>query len=734
MKVIEKKQKQRSGKMRSLCIFIFLVSGIVSAFGQVSSGMLEAIAKKFNTYCSAVPREEMYIHTDRNDYVAGEEIWFRAFLVDRKSSHLSSGSRVAYFEILNTENRPVVQKRILLEKGIGPGQVQLPDTMSTGTYIIRAYTSWMKNFLPYNCYMRKVNIYNPFKTRENRLKPAELTYYQGVAAGKPVNLKPEGFSLYLNRTGKNDLAVTIATTQAYRSVAGTNCYLFIQTHGIINVQQSLNLASDSTNTVIPASKLLPGINQVTIFSSMGRPVAERFIYTPADDPGPVLISAPDIIKEREKLTLDIRLGGNINSGLMPDGLSISVSPVTGSSYTDICEYMIFGSEFGFLPDEITQAGPDNIPAEKLNSFLSGIRSNWIDWDRILSGKFPVIKYGRETENHYLYGRLLRKETQEPDSGKYLFLSTPGKKAYFQYARTDSEGDFFFTLPVEEKIMDLVIQPEDKAMNDNIKIESSFSNVYPELVITRDTTSRQISSKVLKLGINFQVSKIYRSKETVEKTQPVYFIWADKNFYGKPDIKLVMDDYIKLPVMQEVFFELMPGVFLRKKKSEYEISIADPVENRIYDRPPLLLIDGVIINDPSIIANLDPERVEEIDAIKDRYFVGDYLFFGLVNVITRTGDFSNITLPDYAVRLPYRAVDPVKSFTAPGYETQTTKQSRIPDLRNTLYWNPSVKTDTAGNARIEVWTSDFTADYQIKIQGFTSDGKAVAYSRTLTVRK
>ncbi|MDP4222197.1 MAG: hypothetical protein Q8868_02695 [Bacteroidota bacterium] len=721
--------------MRSTWILISLILGFTVVSGQEQSRVIMSIAQKLNSYCSKIPREEIYVHTDRNDYVAGEEIWFRAYLIDRKSSELSSGSRIAYFEVLNPESRPVVQKRILLRNGAGPGQAQLPDTLSTGTYIIRAYTNWMKNFLPYNCFMSKVYIYNPFRTKARSVKLTELTFNRGITTtGKQGNVQTEGFSLSVGRTGQNDLDVSINTTRNYRSVSGTTCYMVIQTHGVINVQRPVNLVSDSTSVAVPVAQLLPGINQITIFNSLGRPVAERCIYTPANSHQPFSISAPDIIRKREKIALDMLVTDKRGNDLIPVGLSVSVAPLTENPSADIAEYMIFGTEFGFLPDELSEAGPDNIPAEKLDAFLSGLRSNWIDWNNILSDKLPDIKYGRETENHFLHGRLINKNTQAPDVDKYLFLSIPGKKAYFQYAKTDADGDFFFTLPIDEKIMDLIIQPEDMARNDNIKIESSFSNIYPELHFTRDTSAQKISSGVSKLGINYQVKKIYSSEEAAAKSQPESYIWTNKNFYGKPDIKLMMDDYIKLPVMQEVFFELMPGVFLRKKKAEYEISIADPVENRIYDRPPMLLVDGVIINDASVIANLDPEHVEEIDAIKERYFVGDYLFFGLVNVITRTGDFSNITLPDNAVRLPYRVVDPVKSFNYPVYDTQVSKQSRIPDLRNTLYWNPSVETDAGGKARIEFWTSDFTTDYVINIQGMTSDGKAITFTKTLKLQQ
>ena len=194
----------------------------------------------------------------------------------------------------------------------------------------------------------------------------------------------------------------------------------------------------------------------------------------------------------------------------------------------------------------------------------------------------------------------------------------------------------------------------------------------------------------------------------------------------------MDDYIKLPVMTEVFFELMPGVIMRKTKSDYDISIADPVNNRIYDRPPVLLIDGVMIKDPDIIAELDPEIVEKIDAIKTRYFVGDYMFYGIINIITRSGDFSDILLPDYAVRLPYRVTEPSAKFTSIDYSSIEKNQYRIPDFRNTLYWFPSITSVSNGNTSIDFFASDSRSDYEITIQGISSDGRMISAKKIIKV--
>jgi uncharacterized protein YfaS (alpha-2-macroglobulin family) len=113
---------------------------------QIQISVQDDLKQRFIKYCEYVPREEIYIHTDREEYISGENLWFNAYLIDRKSFKPALNSKIVYFEVLNSENRPVVQKRIMIDNGFGPGQVVLPDSLSTGTYTLRAYTSWMKNF------------------------------------------------------------------------------------------------------------------------------------------------------------------------------------------------------------------------------------------------------------------------------------------------------------------------------------------------------------------------------------------------------------------------------------------------------------------------------------------------------------------------------------------------------------------------------------------------------------
>jgi hypothetical protein len=91
------------------------------------------------------------------------------------------------------------------------------------------------------------------------------------------------------------------------------------------------------------------------------------------------------------------------------------------------------------------------------------------------------------------------------------------------------------------------------------------------------------------------------------------------------------------------------------------------------------------------------------------------------------------MPDYVVALPYTVVEKPSGFTSPDYSNERNRISRIPDLRNTLYWNPSVKTDRNGEAEIEFWTSDLPGNYSIKIQGISGTGEKISVVKSFRVR-
>ncbi len=352
---------------------------------------------------------------------------------------------------------------------------------------------------------------------------------------------------------------------------------------------------------------------------------------------------------------------------------------------------------------------------------------------ILSDSLPDFRYQFEKEEHHLTGQLLTGDNRHAPLSELVFLCTPGKQAGFQYARTDKNGNFTFDIPFDEKPQDLILMPDNAAGNYKIRIESSFSDQYPGFVVFNDTTRNPLPLQVSDWCMNHQVMRIYGSAIHGSPVNPVFKPTTPVRFYGKPDIELILADYISLPTMQEVFFELLPRVNLKKKNSGFEISISDRVDDSKYVLMPCLMIDGVIIRDASLIEGLDPELVEKIDVIKEKFVVGSYAFQGLVNVITRSGNFSSVSLPDYMVRMSYRVTDPVSSFTSPDYSSAESAAQRIPDFRNTIYWNPAVQPDNSGRAKIEFWTSDGVSDYEINLQGIDPGGNLVSVRKIISVK-
>jgi hypothetical protein len=712
-----------------LLIQLLFMQGIC---GQNQVNMKDYLSQRFLKYCKSVPREEIFIHTDRKEYISGEDLWFNIYLIDRQSFKPSLRSRIVYFELLNSDNRPVVQKRISVVNGVGPGHIELPDSLSTGIYTIRAYTSWMKNFLPFNCFMKDIAVYNTLSNKESgRILNSQVNTTKNTVP----DLKGTPVTLRVNNRLRDTLEISMVYDDRFRSENKNIIWLFIQTHGNINFVSSESITPETTIIGIPKKLLSTGINQITVFNTKGEPVGEKYIYTPPlPDKLPFLHFA-DSCSTRDKITLEIEPRNDILKGLESANMSLVVAPEeSGDTNPDLKDYLIFGSEYVptvsnfFNGRKIGDLG--DLPVELIDSMLQNVKSNWINWTSILSGEPYQFKCMAEKEDHILTGKLLTSDQHPVEAGKLILMSTPGKEATFQYARTDDKGNFNFHIHIDEDMKDLIFMPDDVGSGQKVILESSFSDQYLRHERPVDSLKASLGPEVSKLSVNHQVQKIYeissQGSPLKQESQPVHRL----RFYGKPDIELILSEYISLPVMSEIFFELLPDVSLKKRKSAYEIFITYRIEDTQVTTKPCLMIDGVVIKDPAMIANLDPELVEEIDVVKGKYLVGKYFFPGLINVITKTGDFTCVPLPEYMVRMKYRVTEPVTSFVSPDYSTPEMRESRIPDYRNTLYWDPSVKPAKDGKIRIEFWSSDNKSNYLISI---TKDGKIISMKKVLKVK-
>jgi hypothetical protein len=139
----------------------------LSGFGQHAG--LDTLRKKFDYYRHQSVQEKIYVHLDRHQYVTGETMWFKIYIVDGALHKPADLSKVCYVEIVDGDNQPQAQVKVKLNDGSGSGFLFVPATINSGNFTFRAYTNWMKNFSPDFFFHTTVSIINPFRVPDQEL-------------------------------------------------------------------------------------------------------------------------------------------------------------------------------------------------------------------------------------------------------------------------------------------------------------------------------------------------------------------------------------------------------------------------------------------------------------------------------------------------------------------------------------------------------------------------------------
>ena len=198
--------------------FLFFLCNIASVAQEFSS----EVDEKFMRYNRTGTTEKLFVHTDKNVYLAGEIIWFKIYYVDGTSHKPLDLSKVGYVEIVDQDAKPVLQAKIALAEGSGSGSLFLPLSLNSGVYTLRAYTQWMRNSSADYFFERTLTIVNSTKNLQPRTR--EAAHYS-------IAFFPEGGNLVQNLESK------LAFKVARQGGKGTNF------RGTIVNQQNDSVAS-----------------------------------------------------------------------------------------------------------------------------------------------------------------------------------------------------------------------------------------------------------------------------------------------------------------------------------------------------------------------------------------------------------------------------------------------------------------------------------------------------------
>lgn len=147
----------------TLSVFLFL------SFDH-HNDLLEKITFSLDRYYKEYPEEKAFIQTDKPFYLAGETIWYKAYLVEANSNLPDSVSVPLYVELIDPINGNLITRNILkMEGGFGHGEFDLNETLTPGMYTLRAYTNWMRNFNEDLFFSKNIKILSSEKQMEKRV-------------------------------------------------------------------------------------------------------------------------------------------------------------------------------------------------------------------------------------------------------------------------------------------------------------------------------------------------------------------------------------------------------------------------------------------------------------------------------------------------------------------------------------------------------------------------------------
>ncbi|MDB5124772.1 MAG: hypothetical protein JWP94_2901 [Mucilaginibacter sp.] len=159
-----------------------------------SAQVIQEVQNSFNLHKQTALVEKIFVHTDKNVYLPGEIVWFKVYCVDGNDHKPLNLSKVGYIEVLDNNQNPVIQAKILLKNGTGSGSLYIPVSVNNGNYKLRVYTNWMKNFGPEFYFEKTITLVNPLKSPEVATKE--------TAAAYDIQFFPEGGNLVGGITSK----------------------------------------------------------------------------------------------------------------------------------------------------------------------------------------------------------------------------------------------------------------------------------------------------------------------------------------------------------------------------------------------------------------------------------------------------------------------------------------------------------------------------------------------------
>ena len=588
-------------------------------------------------------------------------------------------------------------------------------------------------------------------------KPAAGQRYHAVIAPGGAALQvplpavqPAGYTLHVVT-----LASAFLVTVQRQGGAGGSVSLLGQVRGRVaySAHGELTAGNEVFTTRIPVGQFPAGIVQFTLFDAQGLPLAERLAFA-ANDPGLRVTLTPDRASYGPRQPVRVRVAVADGAGqpvAVPLSLAVTDAGAFDAGAETIAAHLLLTSDLsGYVenPGYYFQ-NPTRETAQHLDALL--LTQGWrrFAWKQVLAGPPAAPEFGFERAIG-VRGHVTLPNGKPVAGGTVTYLQAKPEKIYLS-TLTDANGRFLFTgLDRCNDTTRLTLQARTDRGKRNLLLQLDpgppvpagqlpLLPLQPPAALAEAVQRSQLQHAAeIKLQFdttrNVLLSNVQVSARRAAPADP-------RRLYPQGGATVLrMDDYPTARNGSATALQMLqgrvPGVSVTGSDPNIQVQIRG-VNSLSGSSEPLFLLDGVPVT-PDALAYFPATDVETIEILKGAQaaLFGSRASGGVIAVYTRRGspNYSPSVEPApgvLALRVPGYVCD--REFYAPRYDVPAAR-SNLPDpRRSTLYWNPQVRTNAAGQAEVTFFTADTPGTFRLSAEGVSAAGQPAVGTGSLLVR-
>ena len=489
--------------------------------------------------------------------------------------------------------------------------------------------------------------------------------------------------------------------------------------------------------IVPTESLPSGILTITIFDSQWRPLAERITYINNEE----YLFQPEMtvqhwgLNKRAKDVIEISVPDSLSSNL---SVSVTDLGIDYDTSENIISHLLLTGELKGKVNNPSYYFINNSDSIMQQLDLVMLTHGWrrFDWEKVVKGEFPVIKYQKDTSYLSLSGKIYGSTPSQLREAGAIVLMLTQKKSTPQIYSTpvDGNGNFndpdvilfdtariYYQLTKSKGKSDISVQFMPGRLppfSNNAKATGLYYNHLSDT--TGNKYHLQLSEaqerelKFLKGKVLATVTIKANPKSTLNEMDKKYTSGLFSGGDGY-EFNLLNDPFAMSA--QDIF------QYLQGKVAGLQITPGNPPTLSWRGATPELFVDEM----PTQIDMVSTIPVSDVAYVK----VFRPPFMGAIGggsgggiaIYTRRGDdvkqepgkgLSNNSVSGYTA---------VRQFYSPDYTALSGEDTDKKDLRTTLYWNPSVVTSPGKNkVLLTFFNNDVTNAFRVVIEGMTKDGR------------